>query len=175
MRRPRSGNRGGSILSVLLSARARAACAGGAGPWPLRDGSIRRDPDALSRLPSVSRAPSPRAALYGMLGGEITRDDFVRELAAEFPETYGLVTELLADNGDALLLHPLMSDLLRLTVSSLADGRKDPTDRPCLREGDQDLVNAVGVSFVEDSGADVGESDQFLDRWPTRLRGELGR
>lgn len=110
----------------------------------------------------------------------IKQDDFVGELVAEIPEVEGLVTEHFADN-DELLLHPLLSDLLRLSVASFADGRIDTADRLLvfvdrgLREGDEDVVNTVAVSFVEDFGAHAGESNELLDRWPARLRAELGR
>ncbi|MFT4083329.1 MAG: hypothetical protein QM638_12155 [Nocardioides sp.] len=118
---------------------------------------------------------------YGMLVVVIERNDFVGELRAAVPEARGSVTEHFADNEDELLLHPLMSDLLRLTIVTFADGRLDTTDQllafvdRCLREGDEDVVNAVAVSFVEDFGAYAGESDELLDRWPPRLRAELGR
>jgi hypothetical protein len=80
----------------------------------------------------------------------------------------------LADNEE-LLLHLLMSDLLRLTVSTFAEGQTGVTDRllafvdRCLREGDDYVVNAVGVSFVEDFGVYSGESDVLLARWPPAL------
>lgn len=110
----------------------------------------------------------------------ITHDDFIDELKVEVPESDGLVAEHLADN-DELLLHPLMSDLLRLVVSTFSEGRTGVTDRllafvdRCLREGDDKVVNAVCVSFIEDFGACPGESDALLSRWPSALRAELGR
>jgi hypothetical protein len=114
-----------------------------------------------------------------MMPSVITGDDFVDELKVAVPESGDLVTEHLADN-DELLLHLLMSDLLRLTVSTFSEGQTGVTDRllgfvdRCLREGDEDVVNAVGVSFVEDFGAYPGESDALLARWPPALRAELG-
>jgi len=68
-----------------------------------------------------------------------------------------------------------------LTVSTFHEGQRDVTDRllafvdRCLREGADDVANAVCVSFVEDFGAYPGETDALLSRWPSALRQELGR
>ncbi|TWH03417.1 hypothetical protein L615_011600000040 [Nocardioides sp. J9] len=68
-----------------------------------------------------------------------------------------------------------------MTVSTYAAGEVAVTDRLlefidwCFREGDDYVVNAVAVSFVEDYGAHPGESDALLKRWPPTLRAELGR
>ncbi|WP_256796451.1 hypothetical protein [Terrabacter sp. Ter38] len=110
----------------------------------------------------------------------ITHTDFVDQLKAEVPESSGLVAEHLVDN-DELLLHLLMSDLLRLVASTFSEGRTTVTDRllafvdRCLREGDDKVVNAVCVSFVEGFGAYPDESEALLSRWPSALRAELGR
>jgi hypothetical protein len=110
----------------------------------------------------------------------ITRADFVDELKRAVPESDDLVAEHLADNGE-LLLHLLMSDLLRMTVSTFHEGQPAVAARlltfvdRCLREGDDDVANAVCVSFIEDFGAHAGESEALLNRWPPALRAELGR
>lgn len=110
----------------------------------------------------------------------IRREDFLEELTVAVPESGDAVSEHLADN-DGLLLHLLISDLLRMTVSSYAAGEVAVTDRllafmdRCLREGDDDVVNAVAVSFVEGFSAYPGESDALLERWPRALRAEFGR
>lgn len=110
----------------------------------------------------------------------IIRDDFLDALTHAVPESDHLVAEHLTDN-DELLLHLLMSDLLRLAVSTFSEGESGITDRVlafvdgCLRDGDEYVANAVAVSFVEDFGADPGESDALLARWPAALRAELGR
>jgi hypothetical protein len=110
----------------------------------------------------------------------VTRENFVEQLAVAVPEAGDVVAEHLADN-DGLLLHLLLSDLLRMTVRSYSAGDVYVTDRlltvvdSCLREGDDAVVNAVAVSFVEDFGAFPDESDALLERWPPALRAELGR
>ena len=110
----------------------------------------------------------------------ITRDGFLAALNNAIPESAGIVEEHLYDN-DELLLHLLMSDLLRMTVDAFQAGQVEVTDRlllfidGCLGDGDGDIVNAVMVSFVEDFGAYPGESDALLDRWPPALRAQLGR
>ena len=110
----------------------------------------------------------------------IRREDFLAELAIAVPESAGVVAEHLTDN-DGLLLHPLLSDLLRMTVSTYATGEVGVADRLlafidwCFREGDEYVSNAVAVSFVEDFGASPDESDALLTRWPPALRAELGR
>ena len=103
----------------------------------------------------------------------------MKELAVAVPESSEVVAEHLADN-DGLLLHLLMGDLLRMTVSTYAAGeivvrRLLAFVDGCLREGDEYVVNAVAVSFVEHFGAHPGESDALLDRWPRALRAELGQ
>jgi hypothetical protein len=110
----------------------------------------------------------------------IRRENVLEELAVAVPESGEVVAEHLADN-DGLLLHLLMSDLLRMTVSTYAAGEVSVTDRllaftdRCLREGDEYVTNAVAASFVEDFGGQPGESHALLERWPPALRAELGR
>lgn len=108
----------------------------------------------------------------------MTRDALLHALEGAVPEARSLVSEHLADNGE-LLLHLLMSDLLRLAVDLFSGGDLVGTDRllsfvgNCFREGDDDVVNAVAVSFVEGFGAHPGESAALLARWPRALRAEL--
>ncbi|MBA3783511.1 MAG: hypothetical protein H0X12_16880 [Nocardioides sp.] len=54
-----------------------------------------------------------------MLINIISRGGFVDELTKAVSQTRDLVAEHLSDN-DELILHLLMSDLLRLTVSNLS-------------------------------------------------------
>lgn len=83
--------------------------------------------------------------------------------------------------NDGLLLRLLMTDLLRMTVSAFQEQQQEVSDPllafvdRCLREGDEGVVNAVCVSFIEHFGTYPGESDAQLDRWPPAIRAELGR
>ena len=85
------------------------------------------------------------------------------------------------DEHEGLLLHPLLGDLLRITVSTFAAGEVGVAGRLlaytdwCFREGDDYVSNAVAVSFIEDFGAAPSESDALLKRWPSTLQTELGR
>jgi hypothetical protein len=114
-------------------------------------------------------------------GRVITRESFVDELLAVVPESGASVEGHLDDMQGEPLLHLLMSDLLRLSVRTFADGQHELTQRllhyvdRCLREGDDAVRNAVAVSFVEDFGAYPGESNALLATWPPTLRQELGR
>lgn len=113
----------------------------------------------------------------------ITRTLFVDELLAAVPEAGAIVAEHLADNDGELLLHLLMSDLLRMGVAAFGDGDGDVQLARRLmdfidtgfEDGDADVNNAVAMSFIEDFGAYPGESDAFLVTWPPALRRELGR
>jgi hypothetical protein len=138
---------------------------------------------ALGAFLPRSDRPDVRASRgqAGHAGGVITRGAFIDRLEAEVPEATSVVAEHLADNDGELLVHLLFSDLLRLTVSNFHNGQLGVTDRllafvdRCLREGDDYIINAVSVSFVEHFGALPGETDELLDRWPTGLHQELGR
>lgn len=105
----------------------------------------------------------------------------MNRLVDEVPETAGLVTTHVGDNEGELLLHLLMSDLLRFTVSAFqANDRAaaskilDLVDR-ALREGDEYVQNAVAVSFVEHAGFGPGETEEFLAIWPQGLKDERQR
>lgn len=111
----------------------------------------------------------------------ISRSDFVATLLADVPQSADLVQEHLADYDGELLLHILMYDLLKRTVSLYTDGKEDEArqllefvDR-CLRDGDEHVENAVAVSFVEDYGYRPDEPDALLRLWPPGLRNELKR
>lgn len=110
----------------------------------------------------------------------IRRENFLTELGVAVPQSGDIVADHLADN-DGLLLHLLIGDLLRMTVSTYIAGEVAVTDRLlefidwCFRTGDDYVVNAVAVSFVVHFGAGPGESDDLLNRWPPALRTALGR
>lgn len=119
--------------------------------------------------------------LCGMLLDVITVDRFLHELATAVPESADLVSDHLVEQNGELLLHLLMAELQRMTVSTFQAGQIEVTDRllalvaRCLHEGDDSVVNAVLVSFIEDFGVHPGESNDLLERWPSNLRVELGR
>jgi hypothetical protein len=110
----------------------------------------------------------------------ITQERFTLELLEAVPEARSTVDEHLADYAE-LLLHLLMSDLLRLAVGTYHRDERDVTKRllafvdRALREGDDRVENAVCVSFIENAGAYEGETDAFLATWPAGLRDELER
>ena len=58
----------------------------------------------------------------------IRRETFLKELSVAVPESGAVVIEHMADN-DGLLLHLLMGDLVRMTVSSYAAGEVAVTHR----------------------------------------------
>lgn len=108
----------------------------------------------------------------------ITREAFIEHLLRMAPETEPLVDEHLAEQGE-LLLHMLMSDLLRFATAEFASGHTHVSHRvlrsvdQCLGRGDDEVENAVAVSFVEYFGAWPGETQAFLATWPEGLRAEL--
>jgi hypothetical protein len=92
-----------------------------------------------------------------------------------------LVDEHLTEWDGELLLHLLMSDVLRVVVESFAAGEFELTadvlrvvERGLLR-GDEYVNNAISVSFVEHFGAGPGETSELLASWPPALREELHR
>ena len=111
----------------------------------------------------------------------VTQASFVTQLLAEVPEAGGVVSEHLSDQEGELLLHLLMADLLRFTVQAFHAGQSDLTLRTLefvdssLREGDEAVVNAVAVSFVENVGFGEGETPAFLAAWPRGLLAEKAR
>ncbi|WP_149205159.1 DUF7674 family protein [Actinotalea subterranea] len=111
----------------------------------------------------------------------LDRQAFVDALLARVPDAELALAEHLDDHGGDLLLHLLLADALRLTVSAFHAGDRDLSERILnvmargLDEGDDYVANAVAVSFVEDFGAGRGESDDLLALWPPVLRRELGR
>ena len=108
-------------------------------------------------------------------------DDFVDLLLGTVPEAGDLYREHLEDNFGEVLLHLLMADVRRLTAHAFEAGKEDLLRRcltvveRALLEGDEDLENAVAVSFVEDTGWWDPEVQPFMATWPTALRAEADR
>lgn len=106
--------------------------------------------------------------------------EFPVVLLADVPSAGTVVDEHLAEHG-GLLIHLLLPDLLRFAATRFADqdietsGRLLETVDRAFREGDDHLVNAIAVSFVEDVGVFPGESPEFIASWPPALLSELKR
>ena len=124
----------------------------------------------------------------------VTTGRFVVQLLLRVPETADVVAEHLefvdgpfdevphaGDAANVLLLHLLMGDVLAFAVETWHDGRRDVTARvlavvdDALRDGDEYVVNAVCVSFVEHVGADPGETPEFIASWPAGLLAQRER
>ncbi len=110
----------------------------------------------------------------------MSETDFVEQLVSAVPDAKALIADHFRDN-DELLLHVLMADLLRFTVAAFAAGDVALSQR-CLQaverglvDGDDAVVNAVAVSFVEHIGAYTGETPEFIASWPQKLRAEKAR
>jgi hypothetical protein len=115
-----------------------------------------------------------------MPGVALTATDFLDTLAREVPETHPVMAEHLKDN-DGLLLHPLTADLRRYAIQSFDSGQSDVLDRllavidMALRDGTDDVQNAMAVSFVEDTGWWDLAMQPFIAVWPSSLRAEAER
>ena len=110
----------------------------------------------------------------------MTATDFLDALARDVPECQSVVVEHLEDN-DGVLLHLLVADLRRFAIKSFDAGQSDVTDRllalvdVALREGTDDVQNAMAVSFVEDTGWWDRSMQPFIEAWPAGLRAEVDR
>jgi len=137
----------------------QAACADHASRWRLYMA-------AGERLGGYPRSVS-------LTGGQL-----VVGLVVAVPEASGVIADHL-DDYDALLLHLLAADLLRFTVAAWDNGDRALASRSlafvdlALREGDEQVVNALCVSFIENVGAGVGETPAFIESWPHALAAEL--
>ena len=110
----------------------------------------------------------------------MTATDFLDALARDVPETQPVVVEHLEDN-DGLLLHLLTADLRRFAIQSFDAGQSDVLERllalvdAALRDGTDDVQNAMSVSFVEDTGWWDPATQPFTAAWPAGLRAEVDR
>ena len=110
----------------------------------------------------------------------MTATDFLDALARDVPECQSVLVEHLEDN-DGVLLHLLVADLRRFAIKSFDAGQRDVTDRLlalvdlALREGTDDVQNAMAVSFVEDTGWWDRSMQPFIEAWPAGLRAEVDR
>ena len=111
----------------------------------------------------------------------VTEDNFLALLREVVPETAPLIDEHNADYDGDLLVHLLMSDLLRFATAAYASGEVGVSDGllqfvgSVLDNGDKRVKNAVQVSFVEHVGAWPGETPEFIATWPKSLLDERER
>ena len=83
--------------------------------------------------------------------------DFLDALEIDVPEIRSMVDQHLKDHG-WVLLHVLTADLRRYAIESFEAGQSDVLGRllavvdRALREGTDDVQNAVAISFVEQTG-----------------------
>lgn len=110
----------------------------------------------------------------------LTRESWPSALIGAVPEAEPLVVEHL-DNNDQLLLHLLMGDVTRFVEAAYEGGDLMLASR-CLafldlslREGDEDVQNAVSVSFVENVGPWDSGKASFIAAWPDALRADAVR
>jgi hypothetical protein len=114
------------------------------------------------------------------VGMPLTRLDFTTLVASHVPEAEATVTAHL-HNSDELLLHLPVADLRRLAIQWFDAGQNEPLGRLLqvvetgLREGDDDVENAVAVSFVEDTAWWDESMQPFIADWPAGLTNELDR
>lgn len=111
----------------------------------------------------------------------LTKDAFVVALLDAVPESQPIVTEHWDDHDGDVPLHLLMGDVRRLSEDAWR--REDHAlMRRCLdfldlalRTGDENVQNAVSVSFVEDSGWWDGSLTIYIAAWPSALAAEVER
>jgi hypothetical protein len=110
----------------------------------------------------------------------MTATDFLDSLARDVPESEPVVIEHL-ENNDGILLHLLTADLRRFTMRPFDTGQMNVLDRLlasidiALRDGTDDVQNAIAVSFVEDTGWWDPTTQPFIEVWPPALRAEVDR
>ncbi len=129
-----------------------------------------QDPTLADALETVPSAPA-----------EIDKSNFVELLLRSVPELQPTVDQHFEDGLGELLLHLLMADVLRFTKHAFESGSTDEADRvlgfvaTALGAGDESVVNAVQVSFVEDARWWSDDAQAFIAIWPEELRAEADR
>lgn len=141
--------------------------------------SVRR---AYVRITSSTRlAAAPTSGIRHHARVTVTKSDFVAEVIAAVPETQPLLAERLRDQFGELLLHQFVADLRRFAIASFEQGESERMHAllavmdKALREGDEDVENAVAVSFVEDTGWWEPAMRPFIATWPAGLKAEAER
>ena len=105
--------------------------------------------------------------------------DFLDRLDAISPEIGRMISDHLVENEGELLLHLLVADVRRV-VENAYQARDRELVRRCLavldealRDGDDQVTNAVAVSFVEGIAFDLPR--RAIRSWPETLRNEAER
>jgi hypothetical protein len=111
----------------------------------------------------------------------MTGVEFLDQLDAHVPSTRAVIQEHLADQDGELLLHLVMADVLRFALVAFQRGDAPTANAvvaavdEALRTGDDALVNAVQVSFVEITGPWDAKAQGFIPTWPEALAAEAQR
>jgi hypothetical protein len=112
----------------------------------------------------------------------MTSEDFAGELSDISPQLRRLVEEHLAQYEGELVLHVLMSEVRRRSISAFynfVDERETTAVLELVDEalltGAEVLENAVAVSFVADACVWHPRMAAFLAAWPPGLRAEAKR
>ena len=110
----------------------------------------------------------------------MSTDEFVQEFLRVAPEVRPILEEHLADY-DELLLHVFVAWVREAAITAFETGDRDLSDRLIsvfdsgLRLGDDEVENAVAVSFVEDTPWWDADRQTFIATWPAALREEAER
>lgn len=104
---------------------------------------------------------------------------FVSDLTTAVPETAPTVQERLVDQEGELLMHLLAYNLGQLAVTWFQENRSSELTRLLeamdigIREGDEYLINAIAVSFVEDLPWWEADVQPLILTFPEGLRSEV--
>jgi hypothetical protein len=108
-------------------------------------------------------------------GVAMTVDALLGELRTDVPELVPVIDEHISTH-DQVLPHVLLGDVTWFVVEAHADGTTGVEDRclrvldRALREGDEEVVNVVEASFIENVGPWDKSVRRWIDSWPVTLR-----
>lgn len=111
----------------------------------------------------------------------MSTEGFVDGLREAVPMTRSLVDENIEEYDGEVLLHPLVSDVLRFAIASFERGDEAVTASLLdyvdlvLRTGNDQVENAIAVSFVEESEWWDPAMQAFIVTWPPALAAEVER
>ena len=113
--------------------------------------------------------------------GQMSTEGFVDGLREAVPMTRSLVDEHIEEYDDDVLLHLLVADVLRFAIASFERGDEAVTTPLldyvdlALRTGNDQVENAIALSFVEDIGWWEPAMQAFIMTWPPALAAEVER